>query len=194
MLIIKKGNLLQALQAAIAFPGIFTPVRFGDRFLVDGGLCNPVPADVVRELGADTVIGVCAIPEVCKAPAETYLPAAEEENEGGKGHPFELFNAVRVESVLMDLLRRNGNGKKAGKDSAQRKPPSLFRVCAQSVVIMENQINQLRLERNDIDLLIRPDLKSIGLLDFHRAEEAIQAGETATARVADRLRALAGDH
>jgi NTE family protein len=194
MLIIKKGNLLQALQAAIAFPGIFTPVRFGDRFLVDGGLCNPVPVDVARELGADIVIGVCAIPEVCKAPAETYLPPAEEENEGGKGHPFELFNAARVESVLMDILRRNGNGKKAGKDNSQRKPPSLFRVCAQSVVIMENQINQLRLERNDIDLLIRPDLKNIALLDFHRAAEAIQAGETAAARFADRLRTLTGCH
>jgi NTE family protein len=194
MVIIKKGNLLLALQAAIAFPGIFTPVRFGDRFLVDGGLCNPVPVDVARELGADIVIGVCAIPEVCKAPAETYLPPAEEESEGGKGHPFEFFNAARIESVLMDILRRNGNGKKAGKDTSQRKPPSLFRVCAQSVVIMENQINQLRLERNDIDLLIRPDLKSIALLDFHRAAEAIQAGETAAAKDVDHLRALATGH
>jgi len=194
MLIIKKGNLLLALQAAIAFPGIFTPVRFGDRFLVDGGLCNPVPADVVRELGADSVIGVCAIPEVYKAPTETYLPPAEEENEGAQGHPFEFFNAVRIESVLMDILRRNGNGKRAGKDISQRKPPSLLRVCAQSVVIMENQINQLRLERNDIDLLIRPDLKNIALLDFHRAAEVIQAGETAAASVADQLRALATGH
>jgi NTE family protein len=148
----------------------------------------------VRELGADTVIGVCAIPEVCKAPAETYLPPAEEENQGGKGHPFEFFNAARVESILKDILGRNGNGKKTGKENSQRKPPSLFRVCAQSVVIMENQINQLRLERNDIDLLIRPDLKSIGLLDFHRAGEAIQAGETAAASVIDRLRALTGNH
>ena len=194
MLIIKKGNLLLALQAAIAFPGIFTPVRFGDRFLVDGGLCNPVPADVVRELGADSVIGVCAIPEVYKAPTETYLPPAEEENEGAQGHPFEFFNAVRIESVLMDILRRNGNGKRAGNDISQRKPPSLLRVCAQSVVIMENQINQLRLERNDIDLLIRPDLKNIALLDFHRAAEVIQAGETAAASVADQLRALATGH
>jgi NTE family protein len=194
MLIIKKGSLLQALQAAIAFPGIFTPVRFGDRFLVDGGLCNPVPVDVVRELGADTVIGVCAIPEVCKASAETYLPPDDADNGGSKGHRSELFNAARVESILMDILGRNGNGKKTVKDNSQRKPPSLFRVCAQSVVIMENQINQLRLERNDIDLLIRPELKSIALLDFHRAKEAIQAGETAAVAVIDRFRTLTGGH
>jgi NTE family protein len=59
---------------------------------------------------------------------------------------------------------------------------------------MENQINQLRLERDDIDLLIRPDLKNIALLDFHRAAEAILAGETAAARVVDRLRTLTGGH
>jgi NTE family protein len=196
MLIIKKGNLLQALQAAIAFPGIFTPVRFGDRFLVDGGLCNPVPVDVVRALGADFVIGVCAIPEVNKAAAETYLPPAEADKEESRGYLSQRFNTARVESILRDILGRNGSDEKNGKNSSrrERKPPGIFRVCAQSVVIMENEINQLRLERNDIDLLIRPDLNSIALLDFHRAGEAIQAGENAAGRVADRLRALAKGH
>ena len=41
-IIIKQGDLLEALQASLAFPGIFSPVRFGQRFLVDGGLCNPI--------------------------------------------------------------------------------------------------------------------------------------------------------
>lgn len=196
MLIVKKGNLLQALQAAIAFPGIFTPVRFGDRFLVDGGLCNPVPVDVVRELGAEFVIGVCAIPEVRKAPAEAFLPSTKTESEEGRGHLFDLFNAARVESILREILGRNGSDEKNGKDFArrERKPPGIFRICAQSVVIMENEINQLRLERNDIDLLIRPDLKHIALLDFHRAAEAIQAGEKAAGEVAAQLRTLANAH
>jgi len=190
MLVIKKGDLLQALQAAIAFPGIFTPVRFGDRFLVDGGLCNPVPVDVVRELGAQKVIGVCAIPEVHKASAEAYLPPTAEDKVKAGGHLFELFNASRIENVLKDILRLNDNGERAGKSASQRKPPSIFRVCAQSVVIMENEINQLRLERNNFDLLIRPSFNNIALLDFHRAAEAIQAGEMAANSVADRIRAM----
>lgn len=196
MLIIKKGDLLQALQATIAFPGIFTPVRFGNRFLVDGGLCNPVPVDVVRELGAEFVIGVCAIPEVRKAPAETYLPSTATDKGEDRGYLSQLFNAARVEGILRDILGRNGGDEKNAKDAArrERKPPGIFRVCAQSVVIMENEINQLRLERNDIDLLIRPDLKGIALLDFHRAAEAIQSGEWAADKVADRLRSLAGTH
>jgi NTE family protein len=193
MLIIKKGNLLQALQAAIAFPGIFTPVRFGDRFLVDGGLCNPVPVDVVRELGADFVIGVCAIPEVRKASSETYLPPAKAEKTEEHGTLFHLFNAARVDSILKDILGRNGNEDNDGKGlfKRERKPPGIFRICAQSVVIMENEINQLRLDRNDIDLLIRPGFNNIALLDFHRAAEAIQAGEAAAGKFADQLRSLA---
>lgn len=193
MLIIKKGNLLQALQAAISFPGIFTPVRFGDRFLVDGGLRNPVPVDVAREMGAETVIGVCAIPETNKKPTEAFLPSSNHATGNGRGHLFEFFNADRIESVLREILRLNANQEKTGKDASprERKPPGIFRICAQSVIIMENEINQLRLERNDIDLLIRPDLQGIALLDFHRAAEAIQAGEEAAGIVIDKIRAMA---
>ena len=63
-IIIKQGDLLEALQASLAFPGIFSPVRFGQRFLVDGGLCNPIPTNVARNLGAEKIIGVCTIPAV----------------------------------------------------------------------------------------------------------------------------------
>ena len=73
--IIKQGDLLEALRAGLAFPGIFSPVRFGQRFLVDGGLCKPIPIDVARHLGADKVIGVCTIPAVNKQTPETFLPA-----------------------------------------------------------------------------------------------------------------------
>jgi len=192
MLTIKKGNLLQALQAAIAFPGIFTPVRFGERFLVDGGLCNPVPVDVARELGADYVIGVCAIPAVRKAVSETFLPPAEAVKEEEQGTLFQLFNAARIDSILKDILGRNGNteNNSKGPGKRERKPPGIFRICAQSVVIMENEINQLRLERNDIDLLIRPHFENIALLDFHRAAEAIQAGEAAAGKFTDQLQKL----
>lgn len=48
----------QAVTASCAIPGIFTPVKVGHRTLVDGGLVNNVPADVLRAMGADVVLGV----------------------------------------------------------------------------------------------------------------------------------------
>ncbi|MCK4535651.1 MAG: hypothetical protein KAT93_01485, partial [Desulfuromonadales bacterium] len=62
--------------------------------------------------------------------------------------------------------------------------------CAQSVAIMENEINQLRLDRNTRDLVIRPQLDGITLLEFHRADEIIAAGESATLDAMPAIREL----
>ncbi|MBQ7634229.1 MAG: patatin-like phospholipase family protein [Bacteroidaceae bacterium] len=53
-----SGRLAQAMRASMAIPGVFAPVRLGDKVLVDGGLRNNYPADLAREMGADIIIGV----------------------------------------------------------------------------------------------------------------------------------------
>ncbi len=56
--LLDRGPVVEAVRASIAVPGILTPVRVGGRWLVDGGLANPVPVSAVRALGADFVIAV----------------------------------------------------------------------------------------------------------------------------------------
>jgi len=56
--VIDKGRISNAIVASISRPGTFIPFKFEDKILVDGGLKDPVPADVAREMGADIVIGV----------------------------------------------------------------------------------------------------------------------------------------
>ena len=53
-----SGRLPQAMRASMAIPAAFSPVRLGDKVLVDGGLKNNYPADLAREMGADIIIGV----------------------------------------------------------------------------------------------------------------------------------------
>jgi NTE family protein len=53
-----RGRLVDALRASYALPGVFDPVRIGNRWLVDGALVNPVPVTVARASGADLVICV----------------------------------------------------------------------------------------------------------------------------------------
>lgn len=53
-----SGNLVDAIRSSMAIPGYFTPVKMGDMVLVDGGTLNNYPVDVVKEMGADIVIGV----------------------------------------------------------------------------------------------------------------------------------------
>ncbi len=52
------GRLPVAMRASMAIPAAFSPVRLGDKVLVDGGLRNNYPADIAREMGADIIIGV----------------------------------------------------------------------------------------------------------------------------------------
>jgi NTE family protein len=56
--VIDKGKISNAIVASLSKPGTFVPFKFEDKILVDGGLVDPVPADVVREMGADIIIGV----------------------------------------------------------------------------------------------------------------------------------------
>jgi NTE family protein len=56
--VIGKGRISNAIVASLSKPGTFIPFRFEDKILVDGALKDPVPADVVRKMGADIVIGV----------------------------------------------------------------------------------------------------------------------------------------
>lgn len=56
--VLGEGRLPEALRATMAIPGIFTPVEWNSRLLVDGGLVNNLPADVAKDMGADTIIAV----------------------------------------------------------------------------------------------------------------------------------------
>jgi len=190
-IVISSGHLPSALRAAISFPGIFTPVSFGDRFLVDGGLCHPVPADVVRDLGVDRVIGVCAIPPVEKRSGRASLPGRNSPA-SQPGVIREKIDSARVVRLWGDIFGHKERSSDAnGTPGKDRKPPNLFRVFAQSVAIMENQINDLRLAQDRIDLLIRPDFPDFNLFEFQRAEEAIQAGEAKARELLPQIRKLA---
>lgn len=52
-----SGALAEAMRTSMSIPGVFTPVRKGDRVLVDGGLRNNYPADLARAMGAAYIIG-----------------------------------------------------------------------------------------------------------------------------------------
>ncbi len=58
MVVMDRGNLLQAVRASMSFPGLFPPVQWEGRQLIDGGVLRNLPVDVVREMGAEIVIAV----------------------------------------------------------------------------------------------------------------------------------------
>lgn len=69
-IVFSEGDVIKAIRSSIAIPGIFSPIRFEEKILVDGGLIDRVPSSVVRNMGADIVIGV----DVGFMPGDDYNP------------------------------------------------------------------------------------------------------------------------
>jgi NTE family protein len=57
-IILREGKVWEAVRASLSLPLIFRPYKLGNRFLVDGGLVNPVPTSVIASMGADILISV----------------------------------------------------------------------------------------------------------------------------------------
>lgn len=68
--IFETGDVTDAVRSSIAIPAVFSPFKHQGRWMVDGGLLNPVPVDVLLRKGADMVIAVC----IESKPSETKIP------------------------------------------------------------------------------------------------------------------------
>jgi NTE family protein len=76
--VINRGIVWKAVRASFTIPGIFTVVKIDDRYLVDGGLVNPVPVRVLPAMGADFVIAVNVIPNISAQDSPRWFPGDRE--------------------------------------------------------------------------------------------------------------------
>jgi NTE family protein len=144
------GDLESAVRATVAMPPFITPFVRDGRTLVDGGIVDPLPVDVVRELGADIVVAVSAIPRY-QANAVTVLTRASRAL-----NRFNPFAYVTSRSRSLNLLD----------------------IVMSSFHIVEHQLGE-RIAR-DADVFIEPDLSSHTWIEFYRAREIIERGAAAT--------------
>ncbi|MBP6514049.1 MAG: patatin-like phospholipase RssA [Steroidobacteraceae bacterium] len=178
---LREGSMLAAVRASSGLPGIFAPVKHQGRWMIDGGVVNPVPVSLCRALGADVVVAVNLNKRVdtvrarAKVPAEVASATAEEAAERSA---LTQRWAALVEG-LMGRLR-----------SATPDEPGFFEVMSASVRIMQDRITQARMAGDVPDLVLAPELDHFQLMDFHRAAEAIEVGRAAAAASAPQIAAL----
>ena len=189
--VIREGDIIEAVRASISVPGIFTPVQKDDMVLVDGGLVNPIPVSAVREMGADFVIAVNLNHDIVgkKGINKPAISNPEDPASGTKvaesltqrGKILDALNK-RVRAIDIPALTQI-------KQWMVRDPmPNIFEVLMTSINIMEVQITATRLKADPPDLLIQPKLGHLRFLEFHRAKEAILEGYEETLSCIDLLR------
>lgn len=170
---LSRGNLVEAVRASYALPGIFRPVKINGRWLFDGALVNPIPVSVCRALGARYVIAVNLNFDVCSR--GTILPQLD---------PLPPVTAATIDAkpargrngiAVRKLLQRQIFGR--GKDI-----PGVSTVMIDAFNIVQDRIARSRLAGDPPDTMINCRLGDVALFDFHRADELIERGEASAKR------------
>lgn len=177
---LQDGPLWDAVRASIAIPGMITPVFERGRWLVDGALVNPVPVSVCRALGADLVIAVNPSTLMRRTTAQLQLTLEDEELTGDEGDDDAVSTSLlgKLGSAIRDAtnpIRRAISGYQERLSERQERPATL-EVMQGAITIMQDRITRSRLAGEPPDAILLPHVGHIGLLEYHRAAEAITAG------------------
>lgn len=146
---ISSGSLITGIRASYALPGIFEPVRCGNRMLLDGALVNPVPVSVCRAHEQPLVVAV--------------------------NLHYDLYGRSAVIKHTASEPAPEAQGEAARK-AARRDRIGMTSVMVQAFNIIQDRISRARLAGDPPDMSLHPKLSDIGLSEFHRASEAIDRG------------------
>lgn len=149
---LSSGSLINAMRASFALPGVFEPVVCNNRLLVDGALVNPVPVSVCRAYEQMAVVAV-------NMHYDHFGRAAVVRHDAGPTDR-EKANGLHAIEAPMERSQRLG----------------ITGTMVEAFNIIQDRISRAKLAGDPPDLAIHPKLGSIGLTEFHRADELIQIG------------------
>ena len=172
------GGVADAVRASMAMPGLFPAVQNDERWLVDGGLVNPVPVSVCHALGAEAVIAVNLNAGIVGKRDDANQEVASLEDKGV------LSNIKQQAKEYSDSIFPSRDKK--------NEAPGLFHAIGNSINIFQDRITRSRLAGDPADVVLSPKVSHIGMLEFHRAAEAIEAGELCVRRALAEIHALTG--
>jgi NTE family protein len=172
--VLKSGSILHALRATMSIPGLFAPVKVKDRWLVDGGLVDPVPVGVARALEADVVIAVDLNSGIVSGKKRTRQSRrAAKKTDDPQAYKSELFKklsayyetaGINVADKINEMLRRESS------------VPDIIETVMTSINIMQERITLINLAVEPPDVLIQPHLGQLKMMDFDQVEHTIEEG------------------
>ncbi|MBW2705262.1 MAG: patatin-like phospholipase family protein [Deltaproteobacteria bacterium] len=172
--VLKSGNILTALRATMSIPGLFAPVSVKGRWLVDGGLVDPVPVGVARALEADVVIAVDLNSGVVshQNPQSQIKPAAQKTVDPA-AYDSELLNKMVEYYEHAETSFTSKINEPLHRESST---PDIIETVMTSINIMQERIARINLAVEPPDVLIQPRLGQLKMMDFDQVEQTIEEG------------------
>lgn len=167
--VIDEGTIKNAVRASGSMPAIMRPVQWKSHYLIDGGVTNKVPVDVLANMGTDFNIAVNVAPEVDPS---FYCP----QNPRSPG----------ILGKVMSLFSRNLR--------EMYREPNMLQIISRWYSTSSIKLTEAHLHLAHVTM--RPDTEGIGMLDFLKLDEAIAAGvacaEAHAGEITAKLTALRG--
>ena len=189
--VFRTGKVLDAIRASISIPGVFIPMRYKNTFLVDGGVANPLPIDIVKEMGAGRIIAVNLHP-MLQSGTKRLRRMVESKIKTVEGDSSELEMVSEKRTFKDSHIRKTGSDKNwlnsvqkwiGINNKTDKIPmPNIFEVMYQTVDIMEYTNTLFMLRYNPPAVLIEPNLVDMPALDFTQTSKILTEGYAASSR------------
>ena len=176
----QDGPLLEAVRASIGLPGLFAPVKLNGRWLVDGGLTNPVPISLCRAMGADVIIAVNLNGDIVGKHARNRKGRSER---ASVSENAEAAFLERMSSQLKSSLHETTDELWSRLFGESQETPGMLEVLASSLNIMQDRITRSRMGGDPPEIILSPRLAHLGLMEFDQADIAIEEGRAAVQRM-----------
>ncbi len=178
-----SGDLVKAVHASTAIPGVFAPVVINRREYVDGGVMDPVPVGVLKKKGVKKIIAVnLTVPlkrlQFRKATPKEKNPFMQEFLDSGIKN---LKRVLKNDHILPSSVLWFLTPKRLEGFSTTQIPPVLKTVL-RSYNIVFNEFAHLRMQEHKPDIILSPNVSDVHLFDFHRYKYCIKKGEFAASR------------
>jgi len=167
--VFRSGSLMNAIRASISIPTVFLPVAYDHSYLVDGGVLNPLPLDIVERCPGDLLVSVNVnSPDPVKLKNENISVPHEEGYKNAREHLNKRWS---------ELINR-------GRKNAKPKPKEIgmFDLISESINLMQHKISLQSIEKHHPDIIINIPSKSATIFDFYKAESLIELGRQACRR------------
>jgi NTE family protein len=172
--VLKSGSIINALRATMSIPGLFAPVRVKDRWLVDGGLVDPVPVGVARALEADVVIAV----DLNSGVVSHKKPPKQSKTAPPKKPDSLAYNSELLKKMVdyYEHAETSFTSKISELLHRESSTPDIIDTVMTSINIMQERITRINLAVEPPDVLIQPRLGQLKMMDFDQVEQTIEEG------------------
>ena len=172
-IVIDTGSLVEAVHKSIAIPGVLRPVITADQLIIDGGVLNPLPTNVLVDIGVRKIIAV----NVLQSPQEVAWSQdlenehiKQQEKISFKVHPFQ-FIGFRLTRFI-----------------AKAFTPNIADIVVRTLQASEYILAEASSKQADV--LIHPDLKGINWFELYEVQKLITRGQEAAAAHLPSIKAL----